>query len=133
MLMSSFTMEQLPDEPIIICTFTPEWRTDRDLGVLIEQSKALFDLMDEPVYFIVDFRQVKLGLGDVLPGASAVARGSTTMLHHPNMREFVGVTTDKLITMSVLGLNSEIFGYVRTSVYTNEEAALEAIRMKLRA
>jgi hypothetical protein len=127
--MNTGGIEKLPGEPILIHTLLEGWSVANDLHANIDQAMEHLDAADEPLYYIANFRRgMKLSLQDVIRAANQAARGSNTMLHHPNLREFLVVTDTRIIDLAAKGLDSEIFGNVPVSVFGTLEEALEYAR-----
>jgi hypothetical protein len=127
--MSTHQIEKLPGEPILVSTMPEARNVTDDLLTTIDQIMEHLDAADEPLYYIANFsRGMKLSLQDVIRAANQAARGSNTMLHHPNLREFLVVTDTRIIDLAARGLDSEIFGNVPVSVFQTLEEALEYAR-----
>ncbi len=126
--MSTFKVEKLPGEPILINTMYEGWSAANDLLINIEQLLEHLNAANEPLYYVSDVSGLKLSLQDVILAANRAARGSNAIFHHPNFREFVVVTDSKLFDLAAKGLDSELFGFVPVSIFKTLEEALEYAR-----
>ncbi len=124
--MSTYEIEKLPGEPILVCTLSETWSVSNDLSATIDQITEHLDAADEPLYYINDVSGgLKVDLKDVILAANQAARGSSAIFHHPNFKKFLMVTDLKLFELAVRGLDSEIFGNVPVAVFQTLEEALE--------
>jgi hypothetical protein len=126
--MSTYKIEKLPGEPILVCTLFETWSVVSDMLATIDQLMEHLDAADEPLYYIARVSGLKLNLQDVILIANQAARGGSAMLHHPSLMEFLVVTDARLIDLAARGLDSEIFGNVPVSVFGTLEEALEYAR-----
>ncbi len=127
--MSTYKIEKLPGEPILVHTTFEGWSMADDLPASIDQAMEHLDAADEPLYYISDLSSgLRLSLQDVILGANWTARGGNAVFHHPNLREMLVVTDTRLIELAARGLDSEAFGNVPVSVFGTLEEALEYAR-----
>jgi hypothetical protein len=126
--MSAFKVEKLPGEPIMVSTLFETWSVANDISATVDQLVAHLDAADEPLYYISRFSGLKLNLQDLIVASNQAARGSSALLHHPNLRELLLVTDFKLFELAAKGLDSEVFGNVPVSVFKTPEEALEYAR-----
>jgi hypothetical protein len=127
--MSTYKIERLPGEPILIHTLLEGWSVADDMPVNIDQLIEHLDAADEPLYYIGDLSSgLRLSLQDVILAANRTARGSNALFHHPNLRELLMVTDLKLFELAARGLDSQAFGNVPVSVFQTLEEALEYAR-----
>ncbi len=127
--MSTYEIEKLPGEPILVCTLSETWSVADDMLATIDQAMEHLDAADEPLYYIHDVsRGLKLDLKDVILATNQVARGSNALFHHPNFKKYLVVTDLKLFELAAKGLDSEIFGNVPVAVFETLEEALEHAR-----
>lgn len=125
-----YTIEKLPDAPVVIFVHeTKQFSTEMDPA--IHDIVAVLDAQSEPVFLIMDIRQVSWGMDDVTIGANAVTRRPEAMLHHPNMREVLFISTLGLIKLAAQGLRSAAFGGVNVRVFDTTEQALDYCRERI--
>lgn len=119
------TIEQIPDAPILVVRGD---QADRDvLEETLEvnsQISALLDTLSQPVFLVVDLREISMSLEDVLQVAIVSARGQDSLLHHPNIRENIFVMRSGLLRMAAKGLNNLMFGLLTPGIFDTLEEAL---------
>jgi hypothetical protein len=128
--MKTFTVERLPDEPIIYSWVSESWTTD-ELSSYVEEVIALLDAVGGPVIYISDAREANLNVQDIIIGASTIARGTNTLLHHPNLKECVQVSASKLLQLAAKGMDSDIFGNVKVKICETYDEALAYARARI--
>lgn len=125
--MRTYTQDKLPDQPVILFHGSEAYDWERDFPEMAEEAALLLDGQNEPVFLVAD---MSAGLSDVIFSTNYAARtGAQQFLHHPNMREFLAVTSSKVIGLAAQRMRSAIFGMVPVSVYPNLEEALEHTRI----
>jgi hypothetical protein len=77
-----------------------------------------------------DMLQMKLSFSDLVAGLGLATRGDTDIVHHPNLRGIVIVTTSDVIKFGTTALKQAQYGGKQVSVYTSMDEALAAIRME---
>src|SRR5689334_8415162 len=108
-----FSLEKLPDLPVAVFIAAAGSDIGREMEDNILAINALLDEQPVPVFLIYDVRQVRIGVDDMLRGATLATRGTGAVLHHRNVRENLFVVTDTVMSMAVSGLASATFGQVR--------------------
>lgn len=131
--MSTYTIEQLSQEPIYITVMTPEYSVSQDQAHSTAEGRAILDAVDEPVYWIVDIRQLSISLDDIISGSNQGARGEEPLWHHPMIKEFVFVSGSTLVKLAAKGLNTEVFGNLNLTVCDSVEQAIEMCRAKIQS
>ena len=129
--MSGYTVERLPDEPIILHNILADWNVSRDITDSIDECVRLLDEAAEPIYFItVMSDDVSISFHDLLVASTKLARGSNALMHHRNLKQYLVVTHSAPMKMAVKGLNSEVFGNVPTAAFDTLDDALAHIRVQ---
>lgn len=127
--MSSYTIEKLSGEPIVLGTTHENWKAEVDIPLWADELYRLLDSLDEPVSYIGDLRAGRRWtLDEAIRTATAVARGDRPVFHHPKLREALIVTDQTLVNLGALGLQSDIFGNVPIKVFATIEEAFEYAR-----
>ena len=67
---------------------------------------------------------------DLLVAVNKATRGLGAVLRHPGLKEYILVTTDKLIQMSARGLRAEVFGGIPATVFETMEEAMAHARSR---
>jgi hypothetical protein len=125
-----YSIVQYPGEPVITVTLRGAFSVASHLSSLNEEVQRVLDAT-QPVFYIVEVCDLKVTFEDLVVGSSTSARGAGAILHHPNIRELIVVTTDRLITLGVRGLQSPAFGLDRVSVFETLEDAMTHCREKI--
>ena len=127
--MSHYLIEKLPGEPIVVGTTFDSWEPIADIPVWAEDAYNFLDTMTEPVTYVANLiPSGSWSIDELVRAASGVARGAKPILHHPKLKETLIVTEQRLVTMSALGLQSNVFGNVRVKAFTSLEEALTYAR-----
>lgn len=121
----------LPDEPIVVVSINPDYLIARDMGQSTSDGRALLDSFEERVFWIIDVSQVKVNVNDVINASNQGTRGDEPLWHHPNIRELILITQNKLVQMAASGLNSLPFGNLEVKVFGLLDEALAYCREKL--
>ena len=120
----SYSIRLLPDAPIILVTHTmsDEYLAEQERA--IPEIIALAQAQPEPVFLVIDLRDITLNLGQRIEAASMGVRGPNPLLHQPMIRETVFVSGDRMTRQGVGGLaGGALFGRPRVrQVETREEA-----------
>lgn len=127
-----YSLEKLAGEPIILFTREVEEFQADEMAKSVADTIALIDQQPEPVFLILDLMTLSLDLSDTLAATTMTSRGDNPMLHHPNLRETVFVTTDPMMQHSVRAMaGSPTFGFARVSYVESVEDAITYCRKKL--
>lgn len=124
-----YTIEKLPDEPIIIQTI----RSDSSVAEVPDSMGSMRQLLEAgetPLFVIYDVSQASFGLQDILSGSNEASRSERPLLKHPNIRETLVVSTSDLVKMAARGMNSPIFGNIALKVFDTLEEALAYCRQQ---
>jgi hypothetical protein len=121
--MPPYTIDLLPDEPIIVQVMGKEYQVTKHLESSASEIGRLLDTASEPLTLIVDLREASLGLDDIIGGANAAARMSG-LFKHPNLRKTILITSSRLIELAARGMNTPIFGHMKMEVSKTVEEAL---------
>ncbi len=128
----SSTIEKLPNEPIALQTFSPDYHLVEELPKNVPGLLKFLDQLTEPVFWVVDISAVHgVSIEDLLTGTELVAKGKNALYHHRNVREVLYVSTSKMISMAAAGLANEKFGNLKVRVFETREAALQYARQQL--
>lgn len=130
--MVNYSVERLPDEPIIIGIFHDTFSLKEDVDPYISEVQALFDELGTGFFYVNDTRNLHVNLfQDLLVAVNKATRGLGAVLRHPGMEEYILVTTDKLLQMSARGLRAEVFGGIPATVFETIEEAMEYARSRV--
>ena len=129
--MTTYTLLPYPGEAILLLTFTSDFNIAKDMAEVTAKVNQFMDAVTEPHFYIADTEHLSVSFTEMIQAASASARTSGANLHHPNMREFLLVSTNKLISLAGKGLDSDAFGHVNVHVFETRESALGYARQQM--
>jgi hypothetical protein len=130
--MAGFTLEKLPDEPIIVMTYLDTWNKAQDVDLSMKQVIELMDTLDEPVFYVVDVTiEPKFALQDLIVFTQQLTQGGNPILKHRNMREHLVVTRSLPVKVATKGLNSAAFGKIPSQAFDTLAEALTYARSTL--
>ncbi|MBN1427059.1 MAG: hypothetical protein JXB07_01660 [Anaerolineae bacterium] len=128
--MSTYTIKKLPDAPVVVITVTEDYDPSKDVMEAVEEVNRLLDTLDEQIFFIQDLTNIKVDFEDIMVAADSTGRGSEAPFHHVNIREIITVTANPLLRQVFGGMDSEVYGNVRTIVVDTLEEAMAYARSK---
>lgn len=121
----SYSIEKLPDDPIVILTTNVDNTPQPDLATVYAQLTTILDQSTEPITIIQDLRQLENADWDaIIRSASA----SIDFHKHPHLGMALMVTTDELYKVATAGLDSEVFGYQKVLIFDSIESAVAYAR-----
>ncbi len=126
--MKNYSLDLLPGEPLVVCQGFSEYSWKADFVPMADEVAALLNELDQPVFLIIDMTAMAADLADVIFSTNYAARSTNQFLHHPNMREFLAITTNKLISMAVQGMNTPTFGNVPVQIFSTLDDAMRYAR-----
>jgi hypothetical protein len=130
--MAHYTLERLPDEPIILGQATAEWNSATDLAAFTQHLLILLREAEAPVYWIADMTAWKPNINELIVTAHEIARTTNAIARHPKLRQVIVISQNRAVEMSAKGLNSPAFGFVSMAVFPTVDAALEYAREHVR-
>jgi hypothetical protein len=127
--MTTFTVEKLPEDPILLATMTAEYSVSRDQQASDDAARALLAELVEPMYLVVDITKVKLSIDDITLGSNRAAReGHNPLWHDPRIKQIVFVSTNKAVHLAAKGVNTLPFGFSNVKVFNTLDEALAHCR-----
>jgi hypothetical protein len=126
--MTTFTIEKLPDEPIIVVWLSEDWNEESGSSRVVQQLRELLDSSEEKVFYIGDVRNLRYTISELIQSAQVISK----LLKHPNIIESMMVVEgNPLIKLATEGLKTDVFGNVPVSVYETVDEALTCARAKI--
>ncbi len=125
------TIAKLPDEPIILVTEEPGSSLLEDITFNLAEVTRLIGGQPEPVFLVIDIRRSTLRLDEISSAANLVAGQRDSLLHHPNIRETIVVSTSIIVRLSLAIMTGPIFGALRLSLADTVEEALDRCRAEV--
>lgn len=127
--MSTYTVEKLVGEPVVLFTAHEDHDVSEGADELNDEMNELFDSLDNPVIYMIDFRAAPpLDIHDVLVSSSMATRGKNPHMHHPNVKGVVIVSTSQLVLLAAKGLDSVTFGSLKIPVFETLDEAFAYAR-----
>lgn len=122
-----FSVTRVDDKPIVMYVIDPNHNiaTDGERDI-----QALFDLLEgqaNPVFLIMDIRNYKLTLDDMIVGANHAAR-QFKIFKHPKVIESILISENQMAALASRGLNTPVFGNVKIKVVKTMDDAYAYIR-----
>lgn len=128
--MSTFSVEKLPGERIVVSKAHEGFEFKRDLSAMNAEITVLLDAFDRPGFYIADTRGALMDFDDIM-AASASVVGGTSMFSHPNVEETLLLIDDEVMRLSAEGFSSGAFGDISLKVFTSMDEALDYARANL--
>lgn len=99
------TVEQLPNEPIVLIRVSNPFSADRDIPYLIQEASRLFDASPEMLFDITEAVNVKGSFGDLVTSLSMLTRDGNSVWNHPKVMGYAIVVDSALarVGASTLG------------------------------
>ena len=124
-----FTIQKLPDEPIILATLSSAYRLADHAGLPTAAITTLLEEADAPCYLIFDLRDIKPpSVDQIIQVANRSSRGSESLLHHDKIKQAILVSTSKIVELAAKGLRHDVFGNVNILVLPTVDEALAYAR-----
>jgi hypothetical protein len=119
-----YTIEQIGDLPVVLLTVDAHYDVQRDMPHSRVELVQVLNTMDEPVFYILDLRNLSASFDDIMAAASMGARGEGASWHHPKLRDLLWVTNANIIKASAEGLKSDTFGNVTIKLFGSTDEAI---------
>jgi hypothetical protein len=123
----AYKLTVLPNEPAVVLALYGPAQGDK-IQATRDESIALLDAQDRPVYFIVDFTESQITFDHIMKGAALAGWGETSFLHHPNVREALFVTSSDVLENVAEGMRGEMYGNLSIMTFRTLEDAQAYIR-----
>jgi len=127
-----FQVEWGADLPVIVARWGEEFSYEHDFPAQREQVRRLLDRSDQPVYYVLDFRDYVLKVQELIPCLNAATREPQSNFHHPNVERIVFFTQSAVIKKVAQGVNSRMYGSLDVLVVHSIEEAYANIQKGVR-
>lgn len=129
----SYSFSTLDDGSIIQFVINSDFSMEKDSLPLVRDCAALLDAAPDRAVMVFDSRNLSMSsMSDVLAMGSVVRDAEAkAMLNHPKLLKMLSVTQNKVLQMTIKGVNTATFGFVEFSLYDSVEEALNAARTLL--
>jgi len=125
------SVEKLQNEPIVIMHLH---ETDQSQASSRQEFTAqivtVLDAASEPVFLVFDMGDIRPVFSDIASGTHEATHGSN-FLAHPNVREILTVTSNRVFRLATMGLRSKAFGNLKVQIFETVEEALEYARSNM--
>jgi hypothetical protein len=129
----TFTIEMLPDEPIVICTMSAQFNPMRDYGAFWQQLGAILKDKEGPIYRITHLKTDQIEFSDMVLALAAEAKsGMPGSLTDPRIRSVL-VNRSLLAQMAVESIQQEQYGQLETPLFGTLDEALAHVRSQLKS
>lgn len=128
----SHQLDKHPTLPVIIRRYDSSLNFDHVDPEVLKQNTQLINSQSHKVYYLIDVRELRVGLDDLLKagGLAAQKEGSLT---NPNIIETLIVVPNRLMEMAAQGLRTATFGHLRVRAFRSMEAAFEYVQQQMAA
>ncbi len=116
---------EILDDPYVMLVQVKETVTRDDFEQHIQEVREIFATLTEPLYLILDIRNVRLGFDDVMLFLQMGFRNEETITNHPMNRGHLVITDNRFYRTVMFGLQRSSFGAVKLRAFDSLEAALE--------
>jgi hypothetical protein len=127
----SYTVEALPDLPVVISRALPGFDMEAEQSLLQRDVRTHLDAASEPLFYVIDLSQTSLDFNAILRGSSGGARSETSPWRHPNIRGVIFVSSDEVIHRAVAGMDSAAFGHFKALTFNTLDEALAQVRQEV--
>lgn len=128
---TTFTVEKLDGEPILLATVFADFSIARDMPLSDAASQAYLDATTDPLFWVIDVSQFTPTFDAIVQGANRGARGEKPLWHHPMIRQMIFVSPHSVVHTAAKGMNSVSFGRLHIQVFSTVEEALMFCRTAL--
>lgn len=125
--MANFSIERVPNEPIVIVTEYNSYDTSKDVDLVIRAILAELEHFDRPGYAIIVERS-GYNVEDILIAASEMRHKGERLRNHPRYRGALFVTSSDFNKLALDGMSSEALGNLKYNVFETLEEALAHAR-----
>lgn len=121
----SFSIQQLPGEPIIIVSILEKYDFSADPEEANKLILPFLNSLECPVFWIVDF-QPFFGSGKSISLDPLIFASNKSLeaFRHPNIRQTLFVPNNQLMELVAQGFNSQAFGNLTIKVFATLDDAL---------
>ena len=128
----TFTIEMLPDEPIVICTMSDRFNPMTDYGAFWQQLGAILQGKEGPIYRITHLQTDQIQFSDMVMALAAEAKsGMPGSLTDPRIRSLL-VNQSLLAQMAVESIKQDQYGRLETPLFGTLDEALAHARSQLK-
>jgi hypothetical protein len=124
----SYIIDRIGGEPIIVVTFCADFHVGTEMALMTAELHEMVNQIGQGVTIINNLVDASFSLNEVIEAANLARRQEVSLFHHPNVRQIVGVSSSKLITLSAKGLGHATFGSLSLPMFASIDEALDYAR-----
>ena len=124
----SSTIEMMENGTALVVSLGSDFNFAREGEAQFAQIAAILNQQTEPVFYIVDVRELDITFDETLALINRVARGEDSLLRHPNIKEIIYVISNSFQRAVAEGLDSEWFGNLKVKLVYSLDEGLDHIR-----
>ena len=99
--MATYTVQKLPDEPIVIFANGADFQIKTELIPAIIEIKSLLDCQSTPVYLVNDLTDAPApSPNEIMNAATHLAIGADALYQHPKIKCIIAITPFDVIRMA---------------------------------
>lgn len=122
-------IKKVPGKPLAILN-PAQIASESPLADFVRGINEFLSQQREPLYFILDMGSRAITFDTLIQQTNVVNR-ENHLFAHPMLRETIVVTGDPMLSLSVKGLNSSIFGNLRIKAVSTMEEATKYVDSQL--
>jgi hypothetical protein len=126
-----FTIQKLPQEPILIVHEMETYSPLQHIGQLIDAVLAQVEQFERPGYAVWIMKKTGFSFNEILEGAALVRDKGEALRNHPMYRGTLFVTTFDINKSAISGMSYEQLGKLFYHVFDSEDEALVFARAHL--
>ncbi len=124
----SYSLQALPNEPIIYLTVSENYDPIKEMRQIGEELIQLLNTQPAPCYFIDDISKAKFNFEAIVVSANYVTREENAPLQHPNIYKVLFIATNEGAKTIARGLTTTTFGNVPLEIFDTVEEAFAYAR-----
>jgi hypothetical protein len=121
----TFRLYRIPDTSVIVGVFGKEYNIRRDTPAFAYSMNEMLAEATDPVYFLVDMRELQITFSDMVSGLAMVALGDLAVMRHPLLSRVGVVTQIDLVRLGAKALTQSQYGKLRVVTFDTLEQALQ--------
>ena len=125
--MSTYIVEKLPGERIVVSRASEGFDIKRDMSAMHADLRQLLDTFDGPGFYIADTLNTPMDFDDLM-SASTTLMDKTSASLHPNVKETLLLIESEMLKLAAQGFGSDAFGNVPMKVFSSMDEALDYAR-----
>lgn len=125
-----YQIETIEDGKAMLVTNDPDFDFAVEGATVIQDVVARLDALSEPVFYVVDLREIQVSFDETQIFVNMLTRGDNPLLQHKNIREILYIIGNIFHKVVADGMSADAFGNLRIKTVANLEDALKYIRGK---